>query len=88
MSFVLDAYAARSCPLKTGNAFTASVVAFGASVYGLGFVQQQFFPASNRPELLVTMSLPKNASIAAMPVAASWTSWPADSTMRRCVRRV
>ncbi len=30
-----------------------------------GFVQQQFFPASNRPELLVTMSLPKNASIAA-----------------------
>ena len=28
-------------------------------------MQQQFFPASNRPELLVTMSLPKNASIAA-----------------------
>ena len=44
---------------------TASLVAFGASIYGLGFVQQQFFPASNRPELLVTMSLPKNASIAA-----------------------
>ena len=44
---------------------TASLVAFGVSVYGLGFVQQQFFPASNRPELLVTMSLPKNASIAA-----------------------
>ena len=43
----------------------ASLVAFGASVYGLGFVQQQFFPASNRPELLVTMTLPKNASIAA-----------------------
>ena len=44
---------------------TASLVAFGASVYGLAFVQQQFFPASNRPELLVTMSLPKNASILA-----------------------
>ncbi len=43
----------------------ASLVTFGASVYGLGFVQQQFFPASNRPELLLTMSLPKNASIAA-----------------------
>ena len=43
----------------------ASFVAFGASVYGMGFVQQQFFPASNRPELLVTMTLPKNASIAA-----------------------
>ena len=46
----------------------ASLVAFGASVYGLGFVQQQFFPASNRPELLVTMTLPKNASIAATEV--------------------
>src|SRR4029079_9681312 len=43
----------------------AAVVAFGASLYGMGFVQQQFFPASNRPELLVTMTLPKNASIAA-----------------------
>ena len=31
----------------------------------MGFVQQQFFPASNRPELVVTMTLPKNASIAA-----------------------
>jgi multidrug efflux pump subunit AcrB len=41
----------------------ATLLAFGASIYGLGFVQQQFFPASNRPELLVTMSLPKNASI-------------------------
>ena len=42
-----------------------SLIAFGASVFGFGFVQQQFFPASNRPELLVTMSLVKNASIAA-----------------------
>ena len=31
----------------------------------MGLVQKQFFPASNRPELLVTMTLPKNASIAA-----------------------
>ena len=44
---------------------TAAIIAFGASLYGMGFVQQQFFPASNRPELLVTMTLPKNASIAA-----------------------
>ncbi len=43
----------------------ASIAAFGISVYGMGFVQQQFFPASNRPELLVTMTLPKNASITA-----------------------
>ncbi|CAN5469706.1 triclosan efflux RND transporter permease subunit TriC [soil metagenome] len=43
----------------------ASLIAFGISAYGMGFVQQQFFPASNRTELLVTMTLPKNASIAA-----------------------
>ena len=42
-----------------------SLIAFGAAVYGMGHVQKQFFPASNRPELLVTMTLPKNASIAA-----------------------
>ena len=47
----------------------ASLIAFGASVYGMGFVQKQFFPASNRPELLVTMNLPKNASIAATEAA-------------------
>lgn len=43
----------------------AALILFGASLYGMGFVQQQFFPTSNRPELLVTMTLPKNASIAA-----------------------
>jgi multidrug efflux pump subunit AcrB len=36
---------------------------FGVSIYGVGLVQQQFFPASDRPELLVTMNLNKNASI-------------------------
>ena len=46
-----------------------SLIAFGAAVYGMGHVQKQFFPASNRPELLVTMTLPKNASIAATEAA-------------------
>jgi len=36
---------------------------FILSVVGMGFVQQQFFPASDRPELLVNVTLPKNASI-------------------------
>lgn len=48
----------------------ASIAAFAASLYGMGFVQQQFFPASNRPELLVTMTLPKTASIAATEAEA------------------
>ncbi len=36
---------------------------FAASLYGYGFIQQQFFPASDRPELLVELTLPQDASI-------------------------
>lgn len=42
-----------------------TVALFAISVYGLQFVQQQFFPASDRPELLVNITLPKSASIQA-----------------------
>jgi multidrug efflux pump subunit AcrB len=36
---------------------------FGASLYGMRFVPQQFFPASDRPELLVDLQLTEKASI-------------------------
>ncbi len=36
---------------------------FGAALYGMRFVPQQFFPPSDRPELLVDLQLPENASI-------------------------
>src|SRR5256714_14998223 len=36
---------------------------FAASLYGYGFIQQQFFPASDRPELVVDLNLPQDASI-------------------------
>lgn len=36
---------------------------FGASVLALPLVPRQFFPASDRPELLVDLKLPQNASI-------------------------
>jgi len=36
---------------------------FGAALIGMGFVPQQFFPSSDRPELLVDLQLPENASI-------------------------
>ncbi|HEV8069791.1 MAG TPA: efflux RND transporter permease subunit, partial [Planctomycetaceae bacterium] len=36
---------------------------FGVAIYGMRFVPQQFFPSSDRPELLVDMQLPENASI-------------------------
>jgi multidrug efflux pump subunit AcrB len=44
---------------------------FAASLYGLRLVPQQFFPASDRVELLVDLQLPENASIyATQDVAA------------------
>ena len=36
---------------------------FGAALYAMRFVPQQFFPSSDRPELLVDLQLPENASI-------------------------
>ncbi|KTR05726.1 ACR family transporter [Aureimonas ureilytica] len=42
----------------------ATLIAFGASVYGMQFVQQQFFPSSDRNELIVDWNLPQNATIA------------------------
>lgn len=37
---------------------------FGASVYGMGFVQQQFFPSSDRPELIIDWTARQNYTIA------------------------
>jgi len=39
------------------------------AVIGLSAVQQQFFPASDRPELLVNLTLPQNSSIYATKAA-------------------
>jgi multidrug efflux pump subunit AcrB len=44
---------------------------FGASLYGMRLVPQQFFPSSDRPELLVDLQLPENASIYATEDAAA-----------------
>jgi multidrug efflux pump subunit AcrB len=43
---------------------------FAASVLALPLVPRQFFPASDRPELLVDLTLPQNASIFATDRAA------------------
>ena len=42
----------------------ATVAVFAMSVGGLGLVQQQFFPASDRVELIVDWDLPQNSTIA------------------------
>jgi multidrug efflux pump subunit AcrB len=54
--------------LKTAMTFrwatiAFTVVLFGVSLFGLTKVQQQFFPASDRPEILVDFTLPQNATI-------------------------
>ena len=41
-----------------------TLAAFALSIFGLGFVQQQFFPSSDRKELIVDWNLPQNSSIA------------------------
>ena len=40
-----------------------TIALFVLSLYGYGFIQQQFFPASDRPELVVDLTLPQDASI-------------------------
>ena len=67
-----------------------------ASIYGMGFVQQQFFPSSDRPELLVDMTLPQNStigetktqmdrfekSLAGDPDIDHWTSYVGQGAVR------
>ncbi len=43
---------------------------FALAGVGLRFAQQQFFPASDRPELVVDLSLPQNATITSTEAAA------------------
>lgn len=40
-----------------------TIVLFGLSMFCMRFVQNQFFPSSDRPEILVDLNLPQNASI-------------------------
>jgi multidrug efflux pump subunit AcrB len=47
-----------------------SLALFVASVLALPLIPQQFFPSSDRPELLVDLGLPQNASIHASETAA------------------
>jgi multidrug efflux pump len=43
----------------------ATAAVFLVSVFAFRFVQQQFFPAASRPELIVDLRLPEGASLAA-----------------------
>ena len=41
----------------------ATVACLGLSIYAMRYVQQQFFPSSDRPEILVDMTLPQMSSV-------------------------
>ena len=49
----------------------ATLALFAVALFGMRFVPQQFFPASDRPELLVDLQLPENASIDATKAASA-----------------
>jgi multidrug efflux pump len=53
------------CVRRRWIVIASTVGIFLLSVGGFGLVQQQFFPSSNRPELMVDLRLPQGASIAA-----------------------
>jgi multidrug efflux pump subunit AcrB len=48
-----------------------AILAFGASIYLVRFVPEQFFPSSDRPELVVDLTLRQNASIFASEAIAT-----------------
>jgi multidrug efflux pump subunit AcrB len=56
-------HALEFCMRRRWVAIGATLAAFALAVVGMGFVQQQFFPSSDRPELIVDWNLPQNSSI-------------------------
>ena len=42
-----------------------TIAVFAGAIWGMRFVENQFFPSSDRPELIVDITLPRNASIEA-----------------------
>jgi multidrug efflux pump len=53
------------CVVRRKTVLVVTVAIFALSMVGFRFVQQQFFPASSRPELLVDLRLPQGSSFAA-----------------------
>lgn len=73
-----------------------TVALFGTALFGMRFIEQQFFPASDRPELLIDVNLRQNSALAATDAAlanldqflstrdeaAYWTTYVGRSTPR------
>ena len=61
----------------------ASAGLFAASLVGMQFVQQQFFPKSDRPEVMVDLTLPQDASLKATQETVDAGREAADGRSRR-----
>ncbi|CAN1723748.1 multidrug efflux pump [Hyphomicrobium sp. 1Nfss2.1] len=87
----------RACMRHRWLTIGATLAMFVASIVGMGFVQQQFFPSSDRVELIVDWNLPQNASIvetkaqmtrfekealAGDPDVVRWSSYIGQGAMR------
>ena len=53
------------CMRRHWLTLAATLGIFALAIYSMKFVEQQFFPASDRPEVLVDLTLPKGASMEA-----------------------
>ena len=70
----------RWCVGHRGRVLAAAVGLFVLAIIGFGFIPQQFFPSSDRPELLVDLRLPEGGSY-----AAAWarpSAWRSSSMPR------
>jgi len=53
----------RWCVENRWKTIAITLLVFGLGIFGMGRVQQQFFPDSSRPEILVDLSLPEGSTI-------------------------
>ena len=53
----------RSCVRRKWLTIGGTTAAFALSIFGMAFVQQQFFPSSDRTELIIDWTVPQNSSI-------------------------
>ncbi len=58
------------CLTHRKSVLSGTVVLFAVSLYALTFVQNEFFPPSERPELVVDLTLPEGSSIKATEAQA------------------
>jgi len=54
------------CLINRKIVLIATLASFIGSIFLLGLAKQEFFPASNRPELIIDLRLPEGSSITAM----------------------